>query len=1335
MYRKIVALFMGVIMIAFANVNVLSAAETADASELLASIVDVAPAVSENGDRLILPKVSNTNYTVELFGSSNEAVIGLDGTVYPPLEDMTVSVMYRVVCKNNPDDFAIDHFKEVEITIPGRYTASAADNARPSVVPGIREWKGHTGNFSLTSSSRIVVENPALEETAEQIAFYFEQMLGRDLPIVTGPANPGDLVLSLDELPELGEEGYEVEIADQVIVRAHQPKGVLYAGVTLTQILNQDSSRSSLPKGLIRDYPQYEVRACMLDVARFYMPLDYLGEITRYMAYFKLNEIRLHINDNGGENDISFRVESKRYPQINSGLSADEVYSQEDYRAYQKDALKYGIEVVTEIDTPAHAGFVKLARPDLSMDGFHMDLSKEDAIPFIESLFDEFLDGDDPVVQSTKFHIGTDEYDTAYSELVRAYMDELITYVNNKGYETRFWASLGGNGFVGNTPVNTDATAHFWGVNYADFTQMIEDGYGCINNVYPLLYIVPGAGTFRDYLDIAWMYDTWEATIFDGGFTLPAAHPQMMGSESALWYDYKTGMSEFDYFDRLYTQIMLMSEKNWCGEKREGQTGEEFLERIDRVDDYAPGANPARFVESEEECVARYDFESVEGDVVQDGSSNGYDAFLHELELVENNGGHALRLDGQGYLSLPFDALGFPYTAQFDLYVEENPAADSVLFHGRDGTMYLNYQGTGKIGYERKGYAYVFDYDLYPGMWHSVTLSCTASDATLSVGGVPCASGVYYHMSAFRQSSSTFVLPTEEIGRGVKGMLDNFELRRGSDSMDELMGLDAFDYSNIALHKPVEVSGLEVDDGRWTGDMVVDGDTTTRVSFHYQDDAWLTVDLQDIYFINELQIHFVEHPAQYQVYVSVDGQTWNMVHEDLNCVEKSPGVDRIVLASTQQARYVRYQQVKMFENEDGRFFSGNFSEFEVYGAALGPAQQTLSEANRTLEGLTGQGDSATASAVSDMIACFEALLSRSDLSTVALASQTLHKQIADVLAGVRVEDELDTDRLKSLLLSPVIRELYSDSTYNSYLANYRYGVCVLLNLSSDQAAVDNAVDRILRSKAKLERVLCTVSSDREVYGDYLLENMLDGDIGTFAWTQPDQKEGEFILFTMKQLTPLFSLHYYAAPDGSDLLQKADVQVSIDGVNWTTVGSLDSRLDQLVTFKPVLARYARILITSSTPAWLKVSEVVFNESPDESILSSVAAEVKTLSAEDYTAVSYEKLSAAIDQAEELLERGGATNEEIQLALDQILDGLYALEPASSTAVSYGDINSDQAITATDALMALQHSVGLITLTPDQLVCGDVNTSGKIDATDALLILQYSVHLINFFPVEL
>ena len=823
--------------------------------------------------------------------------------------------------------------------------------------------------------------------------------------------------------------------------------------------------------------------------------------------------------------------------------------------------------------------------------------------------------------------------------------------------------------------------------------------------------------------------------MFNGGFTLPASHPQMKGCESALWYDYKTGMSEFDYFGRLYTQIMLMSEKGWCGAKTQGQTGEEFLARIARVDDYAPGANPWRFVPSEDETVVSYDFESVEGSVVRNTSGNGYDALLNGLTLAENDGGSALRLDGSGYLSLPFDSLGYPYTAQFDLYVEEDTPADSVLFHGRDGTMYLNYRETGKIGYERKGYTYVFDYELYPGMWHQITLSCDQTDATLSIGGVPCASGEYYRMSAYRQSSSTFVLPVEEIGRGVRGMLDNFVLRRGSASVDEMLGLDAFSYTNLALNKPVEVSGLEVDDGRWTGDMAVDGDTATRVSFHYRDDAWLTVDLQDDYWISELQIHFVEHPAQYQVYLSSDGQTWRMVHEDLSCAEKTPGVDRITLPTAQQARYVKYQQVKMFQNEDGRFFSGNFSELEVWGADIRPAQQTLIQARQTLEGLSAASDSATITALTSMINCFEGLWDQGDLSALALGNQALRRQLAAINEGARANQPVDTALLTDLIQSPVNRELYSEDTLNSYLANYRYGLCVLLTLNSDQDAVDNAVDRILRSKASLKRMLCTVSSNREVYGDYRLESMLDGDIDTFAWTQPEQKEGDYILFTMKQLTPLFSLHYYAAINGSDLLQGADVQVSVDGQSWTTVGRLDSQLDQLVTFEPVIVKYARILITTPAPAWLKISEVVFNEAPDEDTLAGVIAKAGELDLGEYTDASGTNLTAVLSEAAALLERGSGTPAEIQLALDQIVDALYGLERKVCASIPYGDIDADQKITASDALMALQHSVRLITLEQERFVAGDVNGDKVIDAVDALLILQLSVKQISRFPVEM
>lgn len=56
---------------------------------------------------------------------------------------------------------------------------------------------------------------------------------------------------------------------------------------------------------------------------------------------------------------------------------------------------------------------------------------------------------------------------------------------------------------------------------------------------------------------------------------------------------------------------------------------------------------------------------------------------------------------------------------------------------------------------------------------------------------------------------------------------------------------------------------------------------------------------------------------------------------------------------------------------------------------------------------------------------------------------------------------------------------------------------------------------------------------------------------------------------------------------------------------------------------------------------------------------------------------------------------------------------------------GDVNLDGRITSSDALLALQASVGKITLESARQNAADVDKDGSITATDALLILQYSV----------
>lgn len=82
-------------------------------------------------------------------------------------------------------------------------------------------------------------------------------------------------------------------------------------------------------------------------------------------------------------------------------------------------------------------------------------------------------------------------------------------------------------------------------------------------------------------------------------------------------------------------------------------------------------------------------------------------------------------------------------------------------------------------------------------------------------------------------------------------------------------------------------------------------------------------------------------------------------------------------------------------------------------------------------------------------------------------------------------------------------------------------------------------------------------------------------------------------------------------------------------------------------------------------------------------------------------------------------------------------LYAVWKKSAQAafLHYGDINADDSINASDALMALQHSVHLIHLDGSLFATADVDENNSVNASDALYILQYSVKLIDRFPAQM
>ena len=82
-------------------------------------------------------------------------------------------------------------------------------------------------------------------------------------------------------------------------------------------------------------------------------------------------------------------------------------------------------------------------------------------------------------------------------------------------------------------------------------------------------------------------------------------------------------------------------------------------------------------------------------------------------------------------------------------------------------------------------------------------------------------------------------------------------------------------------------------------------------------------------------------------------------------------------------------------------------------------------------------------------------------------------------------------------------------------------------------------------------------------------------------------------------------------------------------------------------------------------------------------------------------------------------------------DKALDKVASFQYGTKPPYTLGDVDGLNGIDSTDALMVLQHIVGIRTLTGTQLLAADVDGVDGVTSTDALMILQYIVGSIKSF----
>lgn len=417
--------------------------------------------------------------------------------------------------------------------------------------------------------------------------------------------------------PSLPAEGYRLNIAEGgITITAADEAGAFYARQTLRQ-LKQQATKNRLQLQIVEDSPRYHYRGLMLDVARFFTPKDHLLKIIDAMAELKLNKLHLHLTDDNG-----WRIEIKRYPrltQVGSRRVEREgkyfperrcqekgeptvekgFYTQDDIREIVRYAEERFIEVIPEIDVPAHSNAALAAYPQYAcpvvdkyigvLPGLGGDNARiifcagnDSTYTFLQNVLDEVL----ALFPSRYIHLGGDEADKHYwalcprcqdrikteglkdEEALQGYfMQRMARYVQSRGRKVMGWDELT------NTRIPEDAIIFGWRGMGDAALKAANEGHPIVMTPAKKLYLIRYQGPQR-----------FEPVTYFGNNTLEDVYKydapersQVMGVQGSLWTEFCNSTADVDYL--LFPRMVALAENAWTD--KDNRDWSSFLKRLD----------------------------------------------------------------------------------------------------------------------------------------------------------------------------------------------------------------------------------------------------------------------------------------------------------------------------------------------------------------------------------------------------------------------------------------------------------------------------------------------------------------------------------------------------------------------------------------------------------------------------------------------------------------------------------------------------------------------------------------------------------------------------------
>ena len=340
------------------------------------------------------------------------------------------------------------------------------------------------------------------------------------------------------------EEAYELLIDNEVTITAPTAKGVFYGIQTLKQLFRLRDNEGVLPKARIADWPAFKIRGFMHDTARNFQSVEQLKEQIEVLANYKFNVFHWHLTD-----DPAWRLESKRYPELNAGRTMTrgkgKFYTQEDFRDILAFCRERYITVIPEFDIPGHTAAFRKAFGLTSM-------RDPKVLPVLLDLFGELCSLADEK-EMPYIHIGTDEVRNEEEYGAEHTIESIMDFLKRKKREVIVWKE--------GIQIDTDTTSiqQLWAMHEPDKGyRFIDSRANYINHLDPfagmvrLFFQQPTRQPAGDSLALGGILCAWpDNNVADDGDILGQnpIYPAMVFYSDAIWHG--KGKNHTEYWSKL----------------------------------------------------------------------------------------------------------------------------------------------------------------------------------------------------------------------------------------------------------------------------------------------------------------------------------------------------------------------------------------------------------------------------------------------------------------------------------------------------------------------------------------------------------------------------------------------------------------------------------------------------------------------------------------------------------------------------------------------------------------------------------------------------------------